>query len=162
MRNFGTLKFINSKDDLEKKLKELGPDMFEKETTFEIFKKAVKAKGKWNITKVLMDQKIISGVGNYIKSESLYRSAISPHRDVNSISDEELKTLFKEIKYVIDQSYFHQGASVRDYTDVEDKKGDYHEHFVVYGKEKDIYGNPVKRFTSEDKRTTHWVPEIQK
>ena len=105
MRNFGTLKFINSKKDLEKKLNELGPDMFEKETTFDIFKKAVKTKGKWNITKVLMDQKIISGVGNYIKSESLYRSAISPHRTIDSLSEEELK-LFNEIKYVIDQSYF--------------------------------------------------------
>ena len=162
MRNFGTLKFINSKKDLEKKLNELGPDMFEKETTFDVFKKAVKAKGKWNITKVLMDQKIISGVGNYIKSESLYRSAISPHRTIDNLSEEELKKLFNEIKYVIDQSYFHQGASVRDYSDVEDKKGDYHEHFVVYGKSEDDYGNLVKRFTSEDKRTTHWVPEIQK
>ena len=93
-----TLKFINSKDDLEKKLKELGPDMFEKETTFEIFKKAVKAKGKWNITKVLMDQKIISGVGNYMRADILYLSKISPFREISSLDNSDLKNIYKKVE----------------------------------------------------------------
>lgn len=162
VRNFGTLKFINNKEELEKKLNELGPDMFEKDTTFNIFKKSLKKKDKWNITKALMCQTVISGVGNYIKSESLYRAEISPLRTVESLNDNELNKLYNEIKYVINQSYFHQGVSVRDYTGVDDEKGDYHDFFLVYGRQKDQHGYKVKRFTSEDKRTTHWVPEIQK
>ena len=55
-----------------------------------------------------MDQKIISGVGNYVKSGSLYESAIGPHRTIDSLSEEELKKLFNEIKYVVDQSCFRK------------------------------------------------------
>jgi DNA-formamidopyrimidine glycosylase len=158
MRNFGTLKFVDKKIELDKKLKELGNDMFEESTTFEIFKNVIMKKKKQNITKVLMNQKIISGIGNYIKSESLYRSEISPHRSIENLTVGELQSLYDEIKNVIKESYAQKG--VKNYTESGD--GTYNNSFKVYGQKKDPNGNLVKRFTSLDGRTTHWVESVQK
>jgi formamidopyrimidine-DNA glycosylase len=41
---------------------------------------------KKTLPEILMDQKMFSGIGNYIKSECLYRAKLNPHRTVNSIS----------------------------------------------------------------------------
>lgn len=166
MRNFGTLKFSDSKKKLDEKLSTLGPDMFLKETTFEVFKKALNKK-QANLNKtlpelLLKDQKTVSGVGNYIKSESLYIAKISPHRKLKDITETELKGLFQAIKKVIKQSYENKGVSKRDYSDINDEKGTYHNNFLVYGLKKDLKGNSVKTETTKDGRTTYWVPEIQK
>ena len=48
-----------------------------------------------------MDQKHVSGVGNYIKSESLYISKISPHRKLKDTNEDELKSLFNAIKKLL-------------------------------------------------------------
>ena len=113
------------------------------------------------LAKFLMDQKHVSGVGNYIKSESLYISKISPHRKLKDINEDELKSLFNAIKKVIISSYKSQGMSLRDYKDFEDKPGEYQFKLVVYGRKFDDLGNKVKTETTKDKRTTHWVPEVQ-
>ena len=154
MRNFGTLKFSDSKKKLDEKLSTLGPDMFLKETTFEVFKKALNKK-QANLNKtlpelLLKDQKTVSGVGNYIKSESLYIAKISPHRKLKDITETELKGLFQAIKKVIKQSYENKGVSKRDYSDINDEKGTYHNNFLVYGLKKDLKGNSVKTETTKD------------
>jgi len=166
MRNFGTLKFSDSKSDLDKKLSTLGPDMFLKETTFDVFKNALNKKSA-NLNKtlpelLLKDQKTVSGVGNYIKSESLYMAKISPHRKLKDITESELNSLYKAIKKVIKDSYDNKGVSKRDYKDVNDEKGTYHNNFLVYGLKKDANGHQIKTETTKDGRTTYWVPEIQK
>ena len=163
MRNFGTIKFINGEKNLNDKLSKIGPDMLNDSTTFDIFKKNMKKKINENkpISQILMDQKHVSGVGNYIKSESLYISKISPHRKLKDINEDELKSLFNAIKKVIISSYKSQGMSLRDYKDFEDKPGEYQFKLVVYGRKFDDLGNKVKTETTKDKRTTHWVPEVQ-
>ena len=133
MRNFGTIKFIKGENLIEK-LNKIGPDMLNDETTFDIFKKYEKKINENKpISQILMDQKHVSGVGNYIKSESLYISKISPHRKLKDINEDELKSLFNAIKKVIVSSYKSQGMSLRDYKDFEDKPGEYQFELVVYG-----------------------------
>jgi len=163
MRNFGTIKFIEGADTLNEKLSKIGPDMLNEETTFNVFKKHLKKKTNENkpISQILMDQKNVSGVGNYIKSECLYISKISPHRKLKDINDIELKLLFNAIKKVITDSYNSQGMSLRDFKNIEDKEGDYQMKLVVYGRKFDDLGNKVKTETTKDKRTTHWVPDVQ-
>ena len=76
--SFGTLKVIKGIDELNKKLKTLGPDIMDIGTDLVVFKTQIK-KTK-NLEKeigvVLMDQKTISGIGNYLRSDILYLSKI--------------------------------------------------------------------------------------
>lgn len=175
MRNFGTFKFSNDQDALDKKIEELSPD-FLKDEDFDLHRIQ---KYKIPIVKILMDQKKIgSGIGNYLAAEILYRAKISPHRKGNTLTDEEIETLEYWIKYVIKLSYVDNRIGYM--VNLEDesqkiKRKKYHPDiklkektfkFLVYQKKEDPYGHKVKRDkivgTGKNMRTTFWVPVVQK
>ena len=69
IRRFGRVEFLKDKESLDIVLDKLGPDILkDKEFSLNHFLKISEKKSKTNITKFLMDQSNISGVGNYLKS----------------------------------------------------------------------------------------------
>jgi DNA-formamidopyrimidine glycosylase len=163
VRHFGTIKFVNSKSYLDAKLKTIGPDMLhDKSMSYNKFNTIIKKQKDKNITVVLMNQKVISGVGNYLKSEILYASRISPYRTCDTLKDVEIRRIYKVIRSKIKESFDLGGMSRRDYRDVNGNVGTFANKLEIYGKEKDKKGNKIINFTSKDNRTTYWVKEIQK
>lgn len=160
IRNFGTLKLVNQKSLLTAKLASLGPDMLSEDVSLDLFRKRLKRVDK-TIAEALMDQSVISGVGNYLKSECLYFSRISPHRKILDLSDLEIETLNNVVKSVIRKSYETGGATIYTFSGFDGQKGDYSRRFAAYNQTKDPEGRTVKRETTRDGRTTFWVPEIQ-
>jgi len=150
-RGFGTLKAIYGRTAFLKKLESLGPDMLTEPPSLEEFTARLDTKPHWTICKALMDQGVISGVGNYVKAESLYRATVWPGTTVAAMSGKEIKGLYHAILGVLQESY-DLGLS-----------GLYgnHDRFQVYGKKTDPYGNEVKKTEFSDKRVTHWVPAVQ-
>lgn len=161
MRNFGTLKFVIGKREMLKKLKTLGPDMLSQDVTTAEFKAALMKKNKHTISQTLMNQKLICGVGNYVKAEALYKAKISPHRITSSLTDDEFAKLNDACKKILNDSYELGGSSIRSYKTFDGKSGGYGAHFCVYGQEKCPLGHVVLREETKDKRTTHWVREVQ-
>jgi len=161
-RHFGTIKFLTSKEDLEKKLKEIGPDMLnDPKMSYKLFKERMMKYKHWNLVKALMCQKIISGIGNYLKSESLYHAKISPFLKVEDLSEQQFYNLYQAIRLKIVSSYNDGGVSVKNFVDVDDKKGQYHFTFEVYGRKEDKLGNKIERVVLDDKRSTFYVPSLQ-
>jgi len=161
-RHFGTIKFVNSKKELEKKLQELGWDPLSmpldkslKWLTFQL------SKSSKSIAEALMDQGLFSGVGNYIRAEALYACKISPWRKANQLSQDEVKTLCQAIVDVMQESYQQQGATIHTYKTAYGEEGKYSGFFKVYGKAKDPLGNKIIKQQTPDKRTIHWCPDIQ-
>ena len=161
IRNFGTLKFVRGKYQLIEKLNSLGPDMLSTDVDDVTFCERFRKHSGWEITKALMDQSIVSGVGNYIKADSLWLARISPKRKVGSLSDEELFRLNHSIKQIMRESYQNGGASIKTYRTFDGLEGEYSTKFLVYNQSHDPDGNPVIKETTEDNRTTHWVPNVQ-
>lgn len=161
-RNFGTLKFVKGKQIMINKLNSFGPDMLAEDVSDEDFMSAIRKKSKWQITKALMDQSVVCGVGNYVKADSLWLARLSPLRRVSELTDEELKNLNRSIKHVLRESYQSGGATIRTYKGFDDEEGEYGQRMLVYGQEYDPDGNEVVKEETEDGRTTHWVPEVQK
>lgn len=160
-RRFGTIKILNSIESLKKKLESIGPDLLTNEIKPNEFINILRKHQKKNITKVLMNQSIVSGCGNYIKSESLYRAGISPHNNIVNLSDEILKKLFRCIRNVMNESYNSNGATISTYYNLEDEKGEFKFKFKVYGRKNDDLGNEVIKEKTLDCRTSHWVKELQ-
>ena len=161
-RHFGTIKFLTTKQDLEKKLKELGPDMLnDPKMNYKLFKERLLKYKHWNIVKALMCQKIISGIGNYLKSESLYHARLSPFLKVEDLSEEQFYNLYQSIRLKIVSSYNQGGVSVKNFADGDDKKGQYHFTFQVYCEKYDKKGNKVEKVILDDKRSTYYVPSLQ-
>jgi len=161
IRRFGTVKFVDNLQDLNNKLNSLGPDLLDENTDLSTFKAVVEKNKTKNITQFLMDQSKISGCGNYIKCESLYLSKISPHLTLRELTDLQIENLFKSLKKVITSSYQQQGATIATYQNMEGQKGGFTNFFKVYGRKLDDNNNAIKKETTKDGRTTHWVPLIQ-
>ena len=162
IRNFGTLKVVGTLKELNKKLKSLGPDMLQDGFEPDQFYQLIHKRGHKTIAEVLMNQKIISGIGNYLKAECLYASKISPNRFCCHISEKESSDLFYACRRIIRHSYENGGATISTYRQPDGKKGLYSRRFAVYNQNTCPAGYTVVKETTADKRTTHWVPEIQK
>lgn len=162
VRRFGRVEFLKSKSELNPILKKLGSDIINDDSfTINDFISLAEKKKKQNITKFLMDQSNVSGIGNYMKAEILYRAKISPLRTVDSLSQDDLKNIYKATKKVAKSSLEWGGMSKSDYRDVDGKKGDFESLLKVYCKKKDPLGNPVSALKTKDGRTTYWVEKIQ-
>ena len=164
MRNFGTLKFMKGKTQLNKKLKELGEDVFTDTYNLSYVSKILKDKRLQNktIVEVMMNQKKFCGIGNYLKSEILYACQISPHRILSELDDSDIENIYNKSKKISLESYADGGGSAGDFSDLNSKKGNYKFQMQVYNQKTDPLGNKVKKESTKDKRTSHWVPEIQK
>lgn len=162
MRNFGTMKFCSSFTELQEKLDSLGPDILKEDMSNALFRTKLKNRAHKTLPEILMDQGVISGIGNYIKAESLYLAKVSPHRKAGSLTDEEIVQLNKAIHLVIRESYKTGGSTFRTYSDFNGDVGTFTDRFMVYGRKEDPLGNPVVKEETLDKRTTHWVPKVQK
>jgi formamidopyrimidine-DNA glycosylase len=185
--SFGTLKIIGTQKELDKKLKELGPDIMDMETTFSIFKEQLfKQKGNKDkmIGNIIVNQKIISGIGNYLRADVLWVAGISPFRKLNNISDNELQLLFRAIKGLMWGDYNYKEAirmGLIDNVDNEyDKDGkvkwqngivklprNFNRDFFVYKQDTDILGYKVIKkelFEGNQKRFIYFVDDerIQK
>lgn len=164
-RNFGTFKFGMTVDDLNRKLdKDLGIDLMVFNSTSHLEQarsilKLGRNKSK-TLAEVLMNQKNFPGVGNYVKAEVLYRARLSPHRTPDSLSDVEAGALLGAIVAVLTESYRAKQVKLVDYRDMQECGQEFRK--VVYKRTHDPAGNPVKVEETKDKRTTYWVPAVQR
>ena len=162
MRNFGTFKIVLRKKDLNIKLNSLGPDFLKDGFLPETFYSLLKKKPNKTIAEFLMNQKNVSGIGNYLKAECLYDAKISPHRFCAHISTDESNKLFHACRRIIQLSYNTGGATIQNYRKPNGKKGLYSQRFAVYNQKTSPCGNEIIKEQTLDKRTTHWVPAVQK
>ena len=154
-RHFGNFE-IHFKDIFKLNI---GPDYFKGGITWEIFKEEILRHPRMKIDSFLLDQNIFSGVGNYIKCDSLYLSHIHPDNKIANIDKKRLKKLFLAIIQIATSSYKAQGATIKSYHDSNGKKGNF--EFVIYGKKIDPYGNKVIKIDGSKDRQTYIVEDVQ-
>lgn len=163
--SFGTLKVIDDDKELNKKLNSIGPDIMD--TDFTIFQEQITKKKNLNkvIGIVLMDQKTISGVGNYLRADILWMCKISPFRKVNKLSEHELKLIFHNSKVLTWGQFDKKKAIQAQIITTKDKLPiDYERDFFVYNEAEDIYGNKVTKeelYEGSQKRFIYWVKNYQ-
>lgn len=131
-RKFG---FIKAVDDIraavEKTKSHLGP---EPEDMDEItFLRKLQKTGR-SVKNVLLDQTIISGVGNIYANDALHLAGIKPTRKAMTIGLTEVRTLLTAITTVMARGFATGGASDNTYRDLYGNKGSYQNEFRVYGR----------------------------
>lgn len=160
-RRFGTFELFDNEEDLQKAFKAIGPDLLHDQITFEHYWSVIMQKKLINkqVVWFLLEQKFFSGIGNYLKSEVLYLSRLSPSRLIGSLTPEEVQRLYLTSLQVIRLAYQHNGLTLSSYVDPDGNQGTYVPN--VYNKMLDPSGNQVIKETFTDKRSTFWVPAIQ-
>lgn len=90
----------------------------------------------------LMDQNsICSGIGNYILSEVLYEAHLDPFVKCKELDDEEMEALWNAIHKIMLSSYKHQGMSMSDYVNADGESGTFEDILSVYGKAGEFINN---------------------
>jgi formamidopyrimidine-DNA glycosylase len=165
--SFGTLKATEDIKILEKKLKELGADILDDATTAEVFIKQLRKKTHATkaIGNVIVNQKVIAGIGNYLRADGLWMARISPFRKVADLTDSELEKIFKAIKILVLGDYnIHEGKK-QGYIMADTRLPTYYKRdFFVYREKTDVDGNPVHKdelFEGSQKRYIFWCPKVQ-
>ena len=157
-RRFGTFSLLNE-EELKTQLSRLGPDVFQLENyqqLLDILKN--KKHQKHRLCEILMNQAIISGIGNYLRADIMYHAKLSPHRLISSFSEEEIKTLFSSMKYIVQKSYDSKATTAGNYNS-SIHHGNY--EFLIYGKKECHQKYKVEYFNDKQKRRVWWVPSLQ-
>lgn len=131
-RKFGTI-VVEKTDSLHKeRLAHLGPEPLETTFTLSHFKERLMKSPLRAIKTVLMDQSIISGIGNIYSDEMLHRAHILPTRTPKSLTTEECKLLFRSMKDVLRKGIDFGGDSTSDYRNIAGERGTFHSNHLVY------------------------------
>ncbi len=136
LRKFAKVLLLK-KEEFEnlKELKSLGPDPLDKYFTFKDFKNILFKKRNGKIKQILMDQNIISGIGNIYSDEILWWAKINPQRKVASLKEGELKEIFIAMKEILEKAIKLKGESISDFRDIFGNKGNFDKMRKVYQKE---------------------------
>jgi formamidopyrimidine-DNA glycosylase len=115
------------------------------------------------IKAMLLDQRIVAGLGNIYVCEALHRARIAPSRAAGRIALPRLERLAGAIKTVLDEAIAAGGSSLRDFAHPDGELGYFSKQFLVYGREGEACacGSRVRRRV-EAGRSTFWCPVCQR
>jgi formamidopyrimidine-DNA glycosylase len=86
------------------------------------------------VKKVLMDQRVVAGIGNIYANEALWRARVDPSRIARTLDDGEATELHRAVVGVLTESIAARGTSFRDYRDASGARGGFVDHLAVYGR----------------------------
>lgn len=159
-RKFGRMKIID-KDKLNDYFKNVGPDANNVEYSDEILHKINKSNKC--IKTILLDQSILSGIGNIYADEILFKARINPFMKGKDISKNDLENIIKYSKEILDDSIKHKGTTIKSYTFSLNHAGSYQDYLLVHKNE----GKPCKICNEKilkakiDGRSTYYCKNCQ-
>lgn len=119
---------------------------------------------KTPIKSALLNQKLLSGVGNIYADESLFRAGIRPRRRAASLTRKELSLLYAAVQEVLKEAISAGGSSISNYVDADGEEGFFQLQHRVYGRENEpclVCKTPIKRIVIGG-RSSHYCPKCQK
>jgi len=165
MRKFGKILAINKEnfENLED-IKNIGPDPLVPNFKFGDFKKLIAGR-RGPTKKILMDQNIISGIGNIYADEILFIAKVHPLSRTEKLNDKKLKQIFNAVKKILKKAVKLRGTSTYDYRDTAGKPGHYGKARLVYQRKDEKCPNRcggIIRKVKIGQRSAHFCPICQK
>lgn len=145
-------------------IKKLGVDAMSPQFTLQKFEEILNKRKNKAIGLVLMEQELISGIGNIYRSEILFEAGILPIRKISSLKNGEKQKIYKNIKKVLEKAIKLRGTSDSDYRDTAGVPGNFQKVMRVYRQAGKKCGNCdtiVKRITL-GQRSAFYCPKCQK
>lgn len=132
MRVFGWIRLVDDAQ-LAVEYGKYGPDVNIEEVTVDYFKK-VFVHRKMPIKLALMDNDVLSGVGNIYANEALFYARVKPQRPAKSLTAREWQNVYRSVRKVIDAGIKAGGTTFDGkYVDVSGMAGQYQKQLKVYG-----------------------------
>jgi len=121
-------------------------------------------KSNKEIKDLILDQALISGLGNIYSNDTLFHAGINPQKTGSSLSEFQIKNIIKSANFILNEGIKHKGSSLYDkmYTDIYGKEGNYQNHFQVYNQKSCIICKAQIIKIKIKGRGTYYCPECQK
>ncbi len=165
LRRFGKVLLVDTVKIGEiKEIKKLGPEPLDKNFTLKKFRELM-TKKRGVIKKVLMDQFVISGIGNIYSDEILWYAGIHPLKRVEKLNDKELAVIYKYIRFVLKKAVGALGDSEQDYRTLEGKMGSYQNKKKAYhltGEKCQKHDGGIIKRIKINSRSAHFCPVHQR
>jgi formamidopyrimidine-DNA glycosylase len=139
----------------------LGPDPFSEEFTVEYLTSALSRKA--SIKALLLDQSVVSGLGNIYVDEVLFAAGVNPTRKANTLTSEETKKIHTSTRDILGRAIEARGTTFDSYHDAFGETGKFQHQLKVFTRE----GEPCPRCgttivkTRVAGRGTHFCPSCQ-
>ncbi|CAM5209617.1 bifunctional DNA-formamidopyrimidine glycosylase/DNA-(apurinic or apyrimidinic site) lyase [Alishewanella longhuensis] len=131
-RRFGAVLW-QAKDSIHPLLATLGPEPLTAAFNADTLINAC-AKRSAAIKLVLMDNKVVVGVGNIYANEALFKAGIAPQMPANKVSADKLRVLTTVVKDTLAAAIQQGGTTLRDFSQVDGKPGYFKQELLVYGR----------------------------
>src|SRR5215210_7663264 len=153
-------------EELEARLSALGPEPLEeefRENGAKYLQETLSSR-RAQIKPLLLDQKVVAGIGNIYVDEILYDARLHPRRKANTLSGEEWRMLHAAILANLAAGVEHRGTTVRLYKDVLGRPGEHQNYLRVFEKHgkpcPDCEGKVVREKVGG--RPSHFCPSCQR
>ncbi len=134
VRKFGFIKLISPNHiHSNNHLQNLGPEPLDSEFNYIYLNKKIRNIKK-NAKSLLMDQKIVSGLGNIYVNEILNLSSVNPKKMSKNLSLVETKKIIRNTKITLKKAISLGGSSIRDFKGVSGNNGNFQQNFMVYNR----------------------------
>ena len=160
-RKFGLIDYGKKETIYQKKyLSNLGKDALSTSLTYEYL--ALKISKKIApIKQILLDQKVIAGIGNIYASEILFDAKISPFCKGRDLSLIECRNIVISIRKILKKAIIAGGSTLKDYVSTDGTIGNFQKNFKVYNKSgQKIIGKQIVKIIQYG-RSTFYCPGIQ-
>ena len=150
-RRFGSLDLVRT-GEVDDFFNDMGPEPFDLDAR-ELKRRLAGRSAP--IKLLLLDQRIVAGLGNIYVCEALYRAGIHPKRAGGSISLARLEKLVPAIHAVLNEAIAAGGSTLRDFASPDGELGYFSKSFSVYDREGKPCecGSVVKRFVQGGRST---------
>ncbi len=163
-RRFGWVKVVDSDQvTRDSSLKNLGPEPLGKGFTWQIFKENLLKHKSMPVKVAIMDQSVVSGVGNIYANEACFDAKLDPRTKVKDLTDAQFKALYAGIIKSLQAGIKYGGSTRVHFVDPEGHKGYFLDYAYVYWRDKHpckVCGSEIKKITLGG-RGTYFCPECQ-
>ena len=132
-RRFGAILWLGLQPESSPLLSKLGPEPLSDDFTAGYLYNAAQAR-KLPVKQFIMDQKVVTGVGNIYATEALFIAGIRPTRSAGNISQKRYQLLVDAIKTILEQAIQQGGTTLKDFVGGDGKPGYFQQTLHIYGK----------------------------
>jgi formamidopyrimidine-DNA glycosylase len=162
-RRFGSLHYTSGDPGEHPLLARLAPEPLDRAFSGDYLWRATRRR-RLAIKQLLMNSRLVVGVGNIYANEALFRAGVRPRRAARSLSRAETRRLARAIRAVLQLAIRAGGTTLRDYVGADGSPGYFRQRLYVYeraGEPCRRCGTPIRALT-QGQRSTYYCPTCQR
>lgn len=164
VRKFGRMELLEIGQEFQHpSLAKLGPEPTPATFSTHVIKEYLSGRTT-AIKNILLDQRMVAGIGNIYADEILFDAYVHPEMSAAEITDEEIQQLYYSIISIMQAAIKAGGSTIRSYTNMFGEAGHYQVYHQVYGKDGESCsrcGTTIEK-TKVGGRGTHFCPNCQR